>query len=101
YEILSLMDGFSCYNQIKIADEDQHKTAFTTPWGTFCYQIMPFGLKNVGETYQRVMIVIFHYIIHDIMEDYVDDILGKSKTREDHSIFYDVSLIACGKKCVL
>ncbi|KAH9291415.1 hypothetical protein KI387_043399, partial [Taxus chinensis] len=74
------------YNQIKIAEEDQHKTTFTTPWGTFCYQVMPFGLKNAEATYQRAMAVIFHDMIHDIMEDYVDDILGKSKTREDHPI---------------
>jgi predicted HD phosphohydrolase len=47
---------------------------------------MPFGLKNVGATYQWVVTVIFHDMIHDIMEDYVDDILGKSKTREDHPI---------------
>ncbi|KAH9309902.1 hypothetical protein KI387_037813, partial [Taxus chinensis] len=86
YEILSLMDGFSGYNQIKIAEEDQHKTAFITPWGTFCYQVMPFGLKNARATYQRAMTVIFHDMIHDIMEDYVDDILGKSKTREEHPI---------------
>ncbi|KAH9326282.1 hypothetical protein KI387_006460, partial [Taxus chinensis] len=86
YKMLSLMDGFSGYNQIKIAKEDQHKITFTTPWGTFCYQVMPFGLKNVGATYQWAMTVIFHDMIHDIMEDYVDDILGKSKTREDHPV---------------
>ncbi|KAH9325425.1 hypothetical protein KI387_005603, partial [Taxus chinensis] len=86
YEMLSLMDGFSGYNQIKIAEEDQHKMTFMTPWGTFCYQVMSFGLKNAGATYQREMTVIFHDMIHDIMEDYVDDILGKSKTREDHPV---------------
>ncbi|KAH9296742.1 hypothetical protein KI387_044770, partial [Taxus chinensis] len=84
YEMLSLMDGFSCYNQIKITEEDQHKITFTTPWGTFCYQVMPFGLKTAHATYQREMTVIFHDMLHDIMEDYVDDMLGKSKTREDH-----------------
>lgn len=52
HAMLSLMDGFSGYNQIKIADEDQHKTTFTTPWGTFCYKVMPFGLKNARATYQ-------------------------------------------------
>lgn len=46
YEMYSLMDGFSSYNQIKIALEDQEKIAFTCAWGTFCYNIMPFGLKN-------------------------------------------------------
>ena len=43
HEMLSLMDGFFGYYQIKIAEEDQHKMTFTTPWGTFCYQVMPFG----------------------------------------------------------
>ena len=58
--------------------------AFTTPWGTFCYTIMPFGLKNTRETYQRVMTVIFHDLIHKILEDYVDDILVKSLNVLDH-----------------
>lgn len=52
YKMLSLMDGFSSYNQIWIAAQDQHKIAFTTPWGTFCQKIMPFGLKNAGGTYK-------------------------------------------------
>ena len=51
------MDGFSGYNQIKMADEDKSKTTFITHWGIFVYNIMPFGLKNVGATYQRVMVV--------------------------------------------
>lgn len=55
YEILSLIDGFSRYNQIKITLEDQHKIIFITPWGTFYYKVIPFGLKNVGATYQREM----------------------------------------------
>jgi hypothetical protein len=49
----SFMDGFSSYNQIRMAEEDKEKTTFVTPWGTFCYKVMPFGLKNVGATYQR------------------------------------------------
>lgn len=48
YEMLSFMDAFSGYNQIKLAKEDQEKTSFTTPWGTYCYVVMPFGLKNAG-----------------------------------------------------
>lgn len=45
YEMLSLMDGFSGYNQIKITPEDQYKTTFTCPWGTYCWNATPFGLK--------------------------------------------------------
>lgn len=47
---------------------------------------MPFGLKNVGATYQRAMTIIFHDIFHDIVEDYVDNILTKSKTRIEHHV---------------
>jgi len=78
------MDGFSGYNQIKVALEDQHKTAFITPWGTFYYKVMPFGIKNAGATYQRAMTYIFHDYMHHIVEDYVDDLLAKSKTRKQH-----------------
>ena len=48
HEVLSFMDDFFRYNQIQIRKEDQYKTAFTTPWGTFSYRVMPFGLKNAG-----------------------------------------------------
>ena len=75
----SLMDGFSGYNQIKIAPAYQEKTTFTCAWGTFCWNVMPFGLKNAGATYQRAMTTIFHDMMHKNMEDYVDDTLEKSK----------------------
>ena len=52
FKVFSFMDGFSGYNQIKMAPEDMEKTTFITPWGTFCYRVMPFGLKNAGATYQ-------------------------------------------------
>ena len=54
-EFFSFMDGFSGYNQIQIKPEDQHKTTFICPWGTFSYRKMPFSLKNVGATFQRAM----------------------------------------------
>ena len=47
-KVFLFMDGFSSYNQIKMAPEDMEKTTFITPWGTFCYKVIPFGLKNVG-----------------------------------------------------
>ena len=78
YAMYSLMDGFSSYNQIKIAPEDQEKTSFTCAWGTFYWNVMPFGLKNAGATYQRAMTTIFHNMMHKNMEDYVDYTLGKS-----------------------
>jgi ribonuclease HI len=80
----SFMDGFSGYNQIRMAEEDKEKTTFVTPWGTFCYKVMPFGLKNAGATYQRAMVTLFHDLMHQEVEVYVDDILAKSKKEEDH-----------------
>ena len=84
FKMYSLMDGFSGYNQIKSAPEDQEKTAFTCAWGTLCWNVMPFGLRNVGATYQRTMTSIFHDMMHRTMEDYVDDTLEKSMVRDEH-----------------
>jgi hypothetical protein len=52
---LYFLDAYSGYNQMKLKKEDEEKTAFITPYGVFCYQVMPFGLKNAGSTYQRMM----------------------------------------------
>uniref|UniRef100_A0A2N9G657 Uncharacterized protein n=1 Tax=Fagus sylvatica TaxID=28930 RepID=A0A2N9G657_FAGSY len=68
--VFSFMDGFSGYNQIKMAEEDKSKTAFVTHWGTFVYDVMPFGLKNAGATYQRAMVTLFHDMIHHEIETY-------------------------------
>ena len=78
------MDGFSGYNQIRMAEEDKVKTTFTTAWGTFCYKVMPFGLKNAGATYQRAMVALFHDLMHKEVEVYVDDMIAKSKQDENH-----------------
>ena len=51
HSLFSFMDGFSGYNQIRMALEDMENTIFLTMWGTFCYKVMPFGLKNAGATY--------------------------------------------------
>lgn len=73
-------------NQLLVAEEDREYTAFITPWVTFCYRVMPFGLKNAGATTQRTMTTLFHDMIHKGMEVYVDDIIVKSKKAEDHLI---------------
>lgn len=78
------MDGFSSYNQIMMAVIDKLKTSFTTEWGVYCYTIMPFGLKNAGATYQRMATTLFHDMIHKEIEVYVDDMMVKSPTREEH-----------------
>jgi plastocyanin len=54
-QMMSLLDGFSGYNQIKVKRNDRYKTTFTTCWGTFSYACTPFGLSNVGATFQRAM----------------------------------------------
>ncbi|PKI66593.1 hypothetical protein CRG98_013002 [Punica granatum] len=82
----SFMDGFSGYNQIQMAEEDKVKTTFITMWGTFCYKVMPFGLKNARATYQRAMVTLFHDMMHKKIEVYVDDMIAKSKEGEDHLV---------------
>jgi hypothetical protein len=77
------MDGFSGYNQIQIHPADQYKTAFITPWGTFAYRVMPFGLKNAGATFQRAMTYIFHDLAAIILA-YLDDLTARSKKHTQH-----------------
>jgi hypothetical protein len=84
HKLLSFMDAFSGYNQIRMEEEDQEKTAFITSRGLFCYKVMPFGLKNAGATYQRLVNKMFHDQIGRNVEVYVDDMLVKSKENEDH-----------------
>ena len=78
------MDAFSGYNQIKMDEEDQEKTAFTTSQGLYCYKAMPFGLKNAGATYQRLVNKMFNKQIGRNMKVYVDDMLVKSKVELAH-----------------
>ena len=84
HELLSFMDAYSGYNQIRMYGPDELKTAFTTDRGLFCYQVMPFGLKNAGATYQRLVNQMFAKQIGKTMEVYVDDMLVKSLEAPDH-----------------
>jgi hypothetical protein len=79
-KILSFMDGNAGYNQIFMALEDIHKTVFRVPGvvGLFKYVVMTFGLKNVGATYQRAMNYIYHDLIGELVEIYIDDVVVKS-----------------------
>ena len=79
------MDTFSGYNQIRMDEADQEKTSFVTSQGLFCYKVMPFGLKNAGATYQRLMNKIFAQQIGRNVKVYVDDMLVKS-LREDQTL---------------
>ena len=82
--LFSLMDRFNGYNQIQMAPKDMEKTDFRMPIGNFYYTVMPFGLKNASATYQRIMTAIIHDMVQYELEDYMDDIVMKSKRREDH-----------------
>jgi hypothetical protein len=79
-KIVSFMDGNAGYNQIFIAPEDIHKTAFRVPSavGLFEYVVMTFGLKNIGATYQCTMNYIYHDLIGKLVEIYIDDLVVKS-----------------------
>jgi len=81
---ISLLDGFSGFNHILIHPDDQEKTAFTTPWGTFKYLKMSFRLKNAGATFQRAMDIVFAKEIHDFLVVYIDDLTVFSKSDQKH-----------------
>ena len=84
HKLLTFMDAFSRYNQIRMVTEDQEKTAFITSKGLYCYKVMSFGLKNAGATYQRLVNKMFSQQIGRNMEVYVDDMLVKSKEKLIH-----------------
>lgn len=81
---ISLLDGFSGYNQILVRPDDQANIAFTTPWGTFMYVKMPFWLRNAGATFQRVMDIAFSKEIHGFLVIYLDDLIVFSKSNQQH-----------------
>ncbi|GAU50120.1 hypothetical protein TSUD_192410 [Trifolium subterraneum] len=86
FKLLSFMDAYSGYNQIKMVEIDKKKTAFMTETGNYYYNVMPFGLKNAGATYQRMMNKVFHNEIGDMLEVYMDDMIVKSEEEIDHTV---------------
>ena len=83
--MLSFLDAFSGYYHIPMYPSDKEKTSFITPHGLFSYNVMPFGLKNVGATYQQLVTKMFRPLLRKTMEVYIDDMLIKSKERPDHA----------------
>jgi hypothetical protein len=81
---MSMIDGFSGYNQISVLPEDREKTTFTTPWGTFMYAKMPFGLMNAGATFQRAMDIAFIGEKDKFVVIYLDDITVFSRSDKEH-----------------
>ena len=81
---MSFLDAFQGYHQIPLALDDQEKTTFVTPIGKYHYKVMPFGLKNAGSTYQRMMTRMFESQLGKNIEIYIDDIVVKSKLVSKH-----------------
>ena len=81
---ISFLDAFQGYHQIALAENDQKKLAFLTPVGNYHYKVMPFGLKNVGSIYQRMMTRMFEPQLRKSIEAYIDDMVVKSKVASEH-----------------
>ena len=79
-----MLDDFSGYNQVAVHPDDQEKTAFTTPWGTFMCSKITCGLMNVGATLQRAMDIAFSEEKDRFVVIYLDDITVYSKNDQDH-----------------
>jgi len=85
YKLLSFMDAFSGYNQIPMA-EDKQKTTSMTELGNYYFNVMPFGLRNAGATYQRMMNKVYDKkLLGDILKVYMDDMIVKSQQEVDHA----------------
>ncbi|KAK0581332.1 hypothetical protein LWI29_012530 [Acer saccharum] len=84
HKLLSFMDAYSGYNQILMHPDDQEKIAFVTERGIFCYKVMPFGLKNAGATYQRLVNKMFAKMLRSTIEVYIDDMLVNSLIAQQH-----------------
>ncbi|CAL2230454.1 unnamed protein product [Prunus armeniaca] len=91
HELLSFMDAYFGYNQIFMNPADCKHTAFITDKGLYCYEVMPFNLKNARAMYQRLVNKIFAELIGTSMEVYVDNMMVKSKTADRH--LHDLSLM--------
>ena len=91
---MSFLDAFYGYHQIPLALDDQEKTAFVTPVGNYHYKVMPFGLKNAGSTYQRMMTRMFEPSLGKNIEIYIDDMVVKrkmvSKHLEDLQVVFEI-----------
>ena len=92
------LDGYSGYFQIEIAPEDQEKTTFTCPFGTYAYRRMPFGLCNAPATFQRCMLSMFSDMVERIMEVYMDDITVYGGDFEECLANLDAILQRCIEK---
>ncbi|KAH7841594.1 hypothetical protein Vadar_031881 [Vaccinium darrowii] len=81
---MSFLDAYWGYHQIAMYGPDQEKTSFISPRGLYCYKVMPFGLRNAGATYQRLVTKMFKDQLSKTMEVSIDDMVVKSKLKPDH-----------------
>jgi hypothetical protein len=108
YELLSFLDAYSGYHQINLATDDEEKISFIMPFGIFCYTKMAFGLKNREATYQKCVHIILENQIGRNVEDYIDDIVVKSKKcggllddlKETFDNLHKYKMMLNSKKCV-
>ena len=84
HQLLSFMDAYLGYNQISMHVPNQEQSSFIIDRGLYCYKVMPFGLKNAGAIYQRLVNIMIKKQISKMMEVYIDDMLIKSKIASDH-----------------
>ena len=92
------LDGYSGYFQIEIAADDQEKTTFTCPFGTYAYRRMPFGLCNASATFQHCMLSIFSDMVVRIIEVYMDDITVYGESFDECLIHLETILHICIEK---
>ena len=81
---MNFLDTFQAYHQIPLALDDQERTTFVTPIGNYYYKLMSFGLKNVRDTYQRMITRMFEPQLGKSIEIYMDDMVVKSKLESEH-----------------
>ena len=84
HEMLSFMDAYSGYNQMKMHPPEEDKKAFITDRGIYCYKMMPFELKNVGATFQLMVNKVFRKLIGQTMKVYINNMLVKSHWSTNH-----------------
>ena len=107
YPRMNFLDAFQGYHQIPLALSDQEKTSFVTPIGNYHYKVMPFGLKNAGSTYKRMITKIFEPQLGKSIEVYIDDMVVKSKVVSEHmgdlEVIFDIlrkhKLLLNASKC--
>ncbi|XP_068463951.1 uncharacterized protein [Phaseolus vulgaris] len=99
-KIMSFLDAFSGYNQIKMHPRDECKTTFMTETCNYCYKVMPFGLKNAGATYQRLMDKVLAHMLGRNVQAYMDDMVVTSHEKEQHSVDLEELFATIARYCL-